>query len=269
MIRRIVIFDRLFDARHGPIALKVLILLVVISVAAAAAGVFWRLSGLDDGRDRIAVAPPPSSSATSTDLPSILAWSPFGGAAATTQAAGGGLILKAIFLAVPAEASSAVIAVGEAPAVSVSPGQTLSTGAVVQSIHVDHVILQVGAQTERLDFPAPPALIDAAAPPATGLTIITPATPAPPPVVAGTAVNALQGAGVTSTDQGYRIGDAVPPPLLAAGLQPGDIITRVNNQTVAGNADPQAILNQAVQSGGARVDVIRSGRTITLSFPLR
>ena len=293
MTRRIVILDRLLDARHAPLALKVLILVVVISVAASAGGVFWRLSGLDDGRDRIAIAPPASSSATSTDLPAILAWSPFGGAAATTQAAGGGLVLKAIFLAVPAEASSAVIAIGEAPPVSVSPGQALSTGAVVQSIHVDHVILLVGAQTERLDFPTPPALIDTAVPPATGLTIITPASPAPtagtaaaspPPLapggspsmvdasrqrLAGNAPGAPQDMGVTPTDQGYRVGDALPPAMRAAGLQPGDIITRVNNQTVAGNANPRAILDQAVASGGARVDVIRNGRTLTLSFPLR
>ncbi|MBJ7484978.1 type II secretion system protein N, partial [Brevundimonas sp.] len=201
MIRRIVVIDRLFDARQGPLAQKILILAVVISVAAAAAGVFWRLSGLDNGRDRIAVAAPPSSAAAPADLPAILAWSPFGGASATTQAAGGGLILKAIFLAVPVEASSAVIAVGEAPAISVSPGQTLATGAVVQSIHVDHVILQVGAQTERLDFPAPPALIDAAATPATGLTIITPANPAPPPVAAGNATGLAQGADITPTEQ--------------------------------------------------------------------
>ena len=271
MIRRIVILDRLLDTRHAPLALKVLILVVVISVTAAAGGVFWRLSGLDDGRDRIAIAPPASAPTASTDLPAILAWSPFGGAAATTQAASGGLILKAIFLAVPVEASSAVIGIGDAPPVSVSPGQALSTGAVVQSIHVDHVILQVGTQTERLDFPTPPALIDAAVPPATGLTIITPPNPPPPAAAApaGAAANMLQGAGVTSTDQGYRIGDTLPPALSAAGLQPGDIITRVNNQTVAGNPNPQAILDQAVLSGGARIDVIRNGRTLTLSFPLR
>lgn len=268
----------------------------MISVAVAAAPVLWRISGYDDGRDRIVIAPPAGATVTTTALTAILAWSPFGSPEDAAQDAGGGLVLKAIFMAIPAEASSAVIAVGDAPPVSVRPGQALSTGAVVQSIQIDHVILDISGQGARLGFPAPAALIDAPATPANGLTIIAPAnqtsrpasvTPAAPlasppatgtiPSVvdayrqrlAGNATGLAQDMDVTPTEQGYRVGDNLPPALHSLGLQPGDIVTRVNNQTVAGDANPQAILNQAVQSGGARVDIIRGGRTLTLSFPLR
>ncbi|WGM47172.1 hypothetical protein KOAAANKH_02047 [Brevundimonas sp. NIBR10] len=267
----------------------------MISVAVAAAPVLWRIAGFDDGRDRTVIAPPAGANATTTDLTAILAWSPFGSPEDAAQEAGGGLLLKAIFMAIPAEASSAVIAVGDAPPVSVRPGQALSTGAVVQSIQIDHVILEISGQAARLGFPAPAALIDAPVAPANGLTIIAPAnqtsrpasTPAAPlasppstgtiPSVvdayrqrlAGNATGLAQDMDLTPTEQGYRVGDNLPPALRSLGLQPGDIVTRVNNQTVAGNANPQAILNEAVQSGGARVDIIRGGRTITLSFPLR
>ena len=293
VIHRILILIRRLEA---PLALQLLRAAVVISVAVAAAPVLWRISGYDDGRDRIVIAPPAGATATTTALAAILAWSSFGSPQDAAQEAGGGLVLKAIFMAIPAEASSAVIAVGDAPPISVRPGQALSTGAVVQSIQIDHVILEISGQAARLGFPAPAALIDAPVAPANGLTIIAPAnqasrtasaTPSTPLVsppatgtipsvvdayrqrLAGNATGLAQGMDITPTEQGYRVGDNLPPALRSAGLQPGDVINRVNNQAVAGNADPQAILNQAVQSGGARIDVIRNGRTLTLSFPLR
>jgi general secretion pathway protein C len=74
---------------------------------------------------------------------------------------------------------------------------------------------------------------------------------------------------VTATPAGYRVGENPPAPLRAAGLQPGDIVERVNNQPVGTLGNARSVLDQAILSGGARVEVLRNGRRITLSFPLR
>lgn len=87
--------------------------------------------------------------------------------------------------------------------------------------------------------------------------------------LAGNAPAVARDMGVTATAQGYRVGDDISPALRAAGLQPGDVVARVNNQPVGSDVNPRAILDQAITSGGARVDVVRNGRTLTLSFPLR
>lgn len=282
-----------FDQRRSALVLTVLTGVVVASVAVALAGLTWRLAGLNDGRDRVALAGEPTASALSTDIAPILSLAPFGGVVADVQTSASGMTLKAIFMAWPAEASSALISVGDAPATAVRPGQTLSSGALVQSIGVDHVVLEVGGQSERLEFPKP---VDASGgQPSSGGV---PPAPAPQPPQAGTAPaaspTAAGGSGMipsvveqyrqrlagnpqavanelnlTATAAGYRVGDDPPAPLRAAGLQPGDIVLKVNNQPVGALGNARAVLDQAITSGGARVEVLRNGRRITLSFPLR
>lgn len=206
------------------------------------------------------------------------------------QASASGLILKAIFMAWPAEASSALIAVGGAPATAVRPGQTLSSGAVVQSIGLDHVVLEVGGQSERLEFPKPADASGGQPTPAGTLPTSQPAqagtAPAAFPTAAGQSGmipsvveqyrQRLAGnpqavaseMNLTPTAAGFRVGDNPPVPLRAAGLQPGDIVEKVNNQPVGALGNARATLDQAITSGGARVEVLRNGRRITLSFPL-
>lgn len=279
-----------FDQRRSALALAVLTGVVVASVAIALAGLTWRLAGLNDGRDRVALAPEPAASARSTDITPILSLAPFGGGVVDVEASASGLILKAIFMAWPAETSSALIAVGDAPATAVRPGQTLSSGAVVESIGVDHVVLQVGGQSERLEFPKP---VDASgSQPSSAATLPTPqpaqagTAPAASPTVAGQSGmipsvveqyrQRLAGnpqavaseMNLTATAAGFRVGDNPPAPLRAAGLQPGDIVEKVNNQPVGALGNARATLDQAITSGGARVEVLRNGRRITLSFPL-
>lgn len=281
------------DQRRQALVLTIVTGLVIVSLAFGLAGLTWRLAGLNDGRDRVALAVEPPASARSGDITPILALAPFGGVVADAQASAAGMTLKAIFMAVPADASSALIAVGDAPATVAYPGQTLSTGAVVHSIAVDHVVLQVNGQAERLEFPKP---ADGSggqpATPGTGQTS------APPSPQAGTAATAVPTAAtdrgmnpvvveqyrqrlagnpqalasemnLTATAAGYRVGENPPPPLRAAGLQPGDVVERVNNQPVGTLGNARSVLDQAILSGGARVEVLRNGRRITLSFPLR
>ena len=180
--------------RRDEIALRVISVVVTGSLALALAGLTWRLTGWDDGRDAVAVAgtlAPLGGAATpgaDADVARIVSLAPFGGAAA----AGGlpastlGLVLKGVLMAYPPSASTALIAVGEGPAAIYGVGQTPVGDAVIESIEVDHVILSSGGARQRLDFPAPvivdPASVSGATPGA-GITV-TPVQPVQSPEAA-------------------------------------------------------------------------------------
>ena len=293
--------------RRDEIALRVVSVVVVGSLALALAGLTWRLTGWDDGRDEVAVAETvaPSGGAAApgadADVARIVSLAPFGGAAA----AGGlpastlGLVLKGILMAYPPGASTALIAVGEGPAAIYGIGQTPVGDAVIESIEVDHVILSSGGARQRLDFPAPvivdPAAVSGATPGA-GITV-TPVQSQPSPEaaaalamsspVASAAAAAQQAprvadagatpnvaaaagaAGVTATSSGYRIGPNPSPELRRFGLQPGDVIETLNGQAVGDAGSDQQLFERARSAGQARVVVVRDGRRLTLNFPLR
>jgi general secretion pathway protein C len=47
------------------------------------------------------------------------------------------------------------------------------------------------------------------------------------------------------------------------------VIETLNGQAVGSVASDRQLFERAVQSGGARVEVVRDGRRLTLTFPLR
>ncbi len=292
MMRRWLSVEAEFARNRSAIAVNVLTGLVVVSVAAALAGLTWRLAGLNDGRAQVTLAQRPETSTLADDLTPILSLAPFGRGADDVQATAAGMVLKAIFLASPANASTAVIARGDAPATAYRPGQALGGGAVIQSIAEDHVVIQIGDRTERLEFPELDSAAGGQPVPATArpgqlrserARGSPAASPSPargsgmdPSVVeqyrqrlAASPETLATELNVTATAAGIRVGDNPPAALRAAGLQPGDIVLKVNNQPVGALGNARAILDQAITSGGARVEVLRSGRRITLSFPLR
>lgn len=293
--------------RRDEIALRVVSVVVVGSLALALAGLTWRLTGWDDGRDAVAVAESlaplggAAAPGADADVARIVSLAPFGGA----TAAGGlpastlGLVLKGILMADPPSASTALIAVGEGPAAIYGIGQTPVGDAVIESIEVDHVILSSGGARQRLDFPEPVAVDPAAvsgATPGAGITV-TPvqpaqspeaaaalalsspvasaaaaAQPAPRVADAGATPNvaaAAGAAGVTATAAGYRIGPNPSPELRRFGLQPGDVIETLNGQAVGSAVNDQQLFERARSAGQARVVVVRDGRRLTLNFPLR
>ncbi len=296
MIRRWISLDAGSPLRSSSIAVSVLTGLVVVSVAAALAGLTWRLAGLNDGRTQVTLAQRPTTALLADDLSPILSLAPFGRGADDVQASASGMVLKAIFLASPASASTAVIARGGAQATAFRPGQALGGGAVIQSIGVDHVVIQIGDRTETLEFPEPGSVAAGQPAPAAARSGALPseragraparAPAAPSGPAGGSGMNpsvveqyrqrlaaspeaVATELNVTATAAGLRVGDNPPAALRAAGLQPGDIVLKVNNQPVGALGNARAILDQAITSGGARVEVLRSGRRITLSFPLR
>jgi general secretion pathway protein C len=215
--------------RRDEIALRVVSVLVVGSIAWALAALTWRLVGWDDGRSEVAVAeslPPPGGAVggPDADVARIVSLAPFGGGAA---AVGGlptsslGLVLKGVLSAYPASASTALIAVGEGPAAIFGVGQSPIGNAVIEAIEVDHVILNVDGTRERLDFPAPVAPLDpATTTPGAGITIAPAPTagPAPPSPAPGAAA-ALAAASPVASAAAASAGRPAPPPL-DAGATP-------------------------------------------------
>ena len=296
--------------RRDELAVRAAGVIVVTTVALALAGLTWRLVGWDDGRTSVYVADslPPLGGAAGTDpdIARIVGLAPFGGGSADGLPASTlGLVLKGILLAYPAEASSALIASGEGPAVAYAIGGAVAGNAIIEAIEIDRVILRVGDRRELLAFPEPVAgaapVPTTSATPGAGITITTPgqpaglgqsaesvaalasaspiasaaaaqaeaaraATPAPAPVAPPPTAAEL---GVTESSGGYRIGPNPSPELRRFGLQPGDVIETLNGQAVGSVANDRQLFDRAVQSGGARVEVVRDGRRLTLTFPLR
>ncbi len=272
---------------------------VILSVAVALAHLSWRLTG-DPGEPPATVAVTSvAAPAPPVDLAQVTALAPFGtpvvsGAGPAT----GSMQLRAILLAEPRSASSVLIASGGGPARAFVIGQTVDGGGTIEDILIDRVVLRVGDHAETLAFPrmndVAPSLPSpvGAGPPASSsgvaaIRALIPAavsgvatTPAPPDGAAGALQAARQGLtdnprgfldelGATPADGGYRIGVGASPAVLQAGLMPGDVIEKINGSPV-GNVDrDRALFEGAVASGGARVELVRAGRRITLSFPLR
>ncbi len=211
----------------------------------------------------------------------IIALAPFGGGGPNGLPASSlGLVLKGVLLAFPAEASQALIAAGEGPALSYGVGAAVAGDAVVETIEVDRVILRTGAGLQTLGFPPPvpgavpsagatsgagisitpsggvsqpasPAAAAAAATVALSSPIATAAAAAqaaarpPAPAPAPSPPSAAQLGATSAAGGGYRIGANPSPELRRLGLQSGDVIQTVNGQVV-GNA------SQRPPSGSAR-----------------
>jgi general secretion pathway protein C len=75
--------------------------------------------------------------------------------------------------------------------------------------------------------------------------------------------------GVAPSAQGYVVSADSPPQILRAGLKAGDIIRSLNGQTLGDPTRDRQVFENAVGAGRARVEVLRDGRSMTLTVPLR
>lgn len=243
---------------------------VVVSVAVALAGLTWRIAG-HAGTGAITVPTARSGPAAPPDIAAAIALAPFGKAtlADANQPTTLPLELKGVVAAVPAELSTAFIAVGGQPATPFHVGEAVS-GATIQSILRDRVILANGGRSEFLAFPDPtlsPAQRQAAAAQAPAPTAapvpgaVTPPPPGPPP---GNTAAVLQSLDATPTSGGYRIGDNGPP-----GMIPGDVIQSVNGTPLSDPQAANAAFAAAQASGSAQIQILRDGKRMSLTVPLR
>ena len=262
--------------RQARTALDIFTGLVVISVGFALAGLTWRLAG-HAGTGAITVPSGRSEPAVAPDIAPAVALAPFGKAAAAdaSQATALPLELKGVIAAIPAELSTAFIAADGKPAVPFHVGEVVS-GATIQSILRDRVILAIGGRTEFLAFPDPtlsPEQRQAAQNQVTQTTpqpdaaAIAPGRGAPPPPAAPPAAataGLLQRFDATPVSGGFRIGDNGPP-----GMVAGDVIQSVNGTSLGDPNAANAAFASAQASGTAQIQILRDGKRLTLTVPLR
>lgn len=80
---------------------------------------------------------------------------------------------------------------------------------------------------------------------------------------------AMDRVGVELVENGYRIKDAPDIGVTMAGLRPGDVITRLNGTEVGDIDRDRKLYDDVAASGIARLEVMRDGKSLLLTFPLR
>ncbi|MGN7159310.1 type II secretion system protein N [Sphingomonas sp. SAFR-052] len=239
----------------------------IVSVAFALAGLVWRIAG-HAGTGAITVPSEARTRAVTIDTGPAVAWQAFGSptAADATNPTGIQAVLKGVVFARPAELSVAFVSVGNEPAKPVKPGDALA-GAQVTEIRRDRIILNNGGRLEYLAFPDPfgqatPTPGQSAPAPVIGQTAPAPAAPsvAPPP----SAQAVLSRLNATPVAGGYAIG-ANPPP----GMRAGDVVQSVNGAAMTDQSAVNAAIAGAAASGQAQVTILRDGKPITVSIPIR
>ncbi len=265
--------------------------LVIASIGLELAHLTWRLVGYSGVGPAVAPAVPALS--RGIDIRPVIALAPFGSAAAAPATTGAGPIrLRAIFLAVPAAASTVLIASADGKVASYSLGQSVGDG-VIETIEPEQIVLRTAGGTRTMaltQVAAPPGVLVASdggppaknAPPAGSSqgparasgsssgadavrALIPPefqgAAAAPPPPTSARATS--PGA------MGYVVGASPDPAILAAGIRPGDVIERVNGQPVNAGSNQRTLIAQAAASGSARLDIVRDGQRLSLTVPVR
>ena len=74
---------------------------------------------------------------------------------------------------------------------------------------------------------------------------------------------------MTASPRGYVVGADSAPQLLRAGLRPGDVIKSLNGQALGDPATDERAFQRAAGGERARVEIVRDGRSLTLTVPLR
>ncbi len=265
--------------RQAVLGVDLVAVLVAGSIAVALAGLTWHLLGHTGDRGRVIAAVSPVTAAP-LDLTPVTQFAPFGVAVAgpapgvAGDPAALGMQLRGVLLARPASASTALISTTGAPAQAYGVGAILPGGAVLDGIEYDLVTLRVNGQLQTLSFPVKPGGSSTASPLAPGPTPIPAAPGASPLETLRARINdnprgLLDSLGATATPEGYRVGAGAADTVRKLGLQPGDIVEKVNGVALGDVTRDKQVFDAAVASGFARVDVLRDGQHLALSFPLR
>lgn len=239
----------------------------IVSVAVALAGLVWRIAGHAD-TGAITVPSDARARAVTVDSGPAVAWSPFGSPTAADATAPTGIqaVLKGVVFARPAELSISFVSIGNEPAKPFKVGDALA-GAQVTEIRRDRIILNNGGRLEYLAFPDPfgqaTPTPGTPAPAAAGQPMAAPAPAAatPPPPSAQAVLSRLN---ATPVAGGYAIGANAPP-----GMRSGDVVQSVNGAAMTDQSAVNAAIASAAASGQAQVTILRDGKPITVSIPIR
>ena len=227
------------------------------------------------------VAPPPvavlTESDSTVDLAAIAKL--FGSSAPSTQGSSSSLRLKGVIAPTPGVAASAIFASGGKD-IAVYIGREVQPGVKLIEVKPDHVIVSRAGVRERVDLEAPRAI---ARGPSSGRIVGFKLN------VARTSTNtfalsrkelddALRDPGqlsylgmiVVPPGGGARM-ESAPAGSLAAklGLQPGDVIKKVNGQTVNSTGDLARLYTQFATTSLIQAEVQRGPTTLQLSYQIQ
>jgi general secretion pathway protein C len=277
-----------------------LILLAVGSVAAAAAPVVWHANGFDR------VIPPvaklrgaPADQAPQTDLTSTLALAPFGTpvtASVTPDAPSAAFDLTLLGVIVRDDPARSLALISSADSEgNFRVGQEPTPGTKITGIFQDRVAIRVngidrilifaGAEDrpEEVAVPTGSARLQTLLNSGQGTSISdqVDAAQRAEPVTTQDYINmwrdrinanpseVLDTIGLVPTENGYIIADKHDVGVNRAGLKAGDLVTSVNGKAVGNVGNDRALYDVIAESGLARIEVERDGRTIVMSFPLQ
>jgi len=275
------------------------VLLLVGSVAAAAAPLSWHLRGLDRVVPPIAELRAPLVNASDgVDLGPALALAPFGSAVAPAleqvATAPVDLMLLGVIVRDDPARSLALISVAGTEA-NFRIGDVLTPDVQLTQVAQSHVTIEINGESSVLSFdgkevdPAAEAALTgserlrALATSGQGQTAserVDAAQRATPATtqdyinmwrdrISANPAQVLDTIGLVPTENGYMVADEHDVGVNRAGLRAGDLVKSVNGQSV-GDVDKDRDLYDAVaESGLARIEVERDGQTIVMSFPLQ
>lgn len=264
------------------LALLALATALTVSVAVAASGATWHALGHFPEVRGPAIRQQPAAEQP-VDLAPILALAPFGVATPAEtplQATSANLILRGVILASPSNQSMALISEATGAPAAVRVGQRAPGGAVLDRVAADHVTLLAAGRREILSFPetqssagvaAIRASISGANADPTAAKQISPqeSIDVYRQKIADNPQAVLEEFSVNATPEGYRVSQTPAADVRRAGLQPGDLVVRVNGVAVGNVEQDRKHFEDVAASGRARVEVIRGDRLLVLSFPLR
>lgn len=230
---------------------------------------------------------PPRSAVTVTeqadvDLAAVARM--FGAAppAGTGVASSSGLRLKGVVAPTPGVAASAIFSAGTGKDIAVYVEREVQPGVKLAEVHPDHVIVARAGVRERIDLEAPRSTAAQArgsgAGRQAGFRLNVARTGNNFALSRKELDDALRdpnqlnylGALGTPPGGGVRM-ERAPPGSLAGklGLQPGDIIRRVNGQAVSSQGDLARVYTQFGTLSSIQAEVQRGGSTLQLNYTVQ
>ncbi len=199
----------------------------------------------------------------------------------TATASGSGLKLKGVIAPTPGVQASAIFSLGAGKDVAVYIEGELQPGVKLVEVDPDHVVIARGGVRERIDLEQPRAVSAASRPGArsqgfklnvarSGTNNFTLSRKELDDALRDPGqLNYLGQIGMPPKG-GVRM-DAAPPNSLAQklGLQPGDVIKKLNGQAVASTGDLARLYTQFATLSMIQAEVQRGNATVQLSYSIQ
>ena len=236
---------------------------------------FWRFSAPPP---RPAVGAEPAS-VDPAAIARLFGAAPPAGSTATASASSG-LRLKGVVAPTPGVAASAIFSTGSGRDIAVYIDREVQPGVKLVEVHPDHAVVSRNGARERIDLEAARSVAKAPAAGARtqGFRINIARTGTNSFALSRKELddalrdpNQLNYLGQIGQPPGGGVRmDAAPPGSLAQklGLQPGDVIRKVNGQVVASPGDLARLYTQFATLSAITAEVQRGGSTVQLAYSI-